>query len=652
MSRNIIINPNRGTTGSTEQPYITFSGLTSGSINLVVEDDGSLTFDGETGSLFGISDNKDGLLHSVNDVSGLPILSVYDDDRVVIGKWDEPTLTVSGQTWNVMIGSGHTINSGVLRSAIIGGGNITGTTSDTVFTPNLMVTGNEVIQTNLSSYPIGTLTAANNKGNVVIFDHWDSIGYGAYNINQSGTSLFQFGDVSSYPSKEKFGTLLYVPTGYTRTGSPTTGDYAWGDKVVLRALKDTNGMVFNIAGPNGQRTFAWEVNGGSLMVLHANDGNPRLCVDCDPTDLEYKGDATVQIGSTGNTASFKYVDGNQQNGYVLTSDSNGNATWQASTGGGTFTGNTSGSCITDLYVSNVFGCSGNTLLGISSNIFNFTTDLGNGSESYIYGDPTYLQIGWGLKSIFFDTNVVEVQDGAGGKLTLNGVRSSLTTYNNGDYGYHVFEDNLGAWDDMSGILMKYNDWASLYTLSSSTKPQPVTIISSQSSQIGAISNNISVVGGSGHTVSGNINNSVVLGGENINVTTSNTVYVPNLNIGTLGVGSSVNNLGIDVNGNVVTGTAGGGIPEATTATTTTINFTGQTIYYNASSPGTGNITGNLTGAKLGLIQKIYHNSGTEPTYPAGWVLMGDAIYFTSTLNIIYAEWATGTRVEYWYVQEQ
>jgi hypothetical protein len=122
MSRNIVIHPNRGTTGSTAQPYISFDGLSAATINLVVEDDGSITFDGDTGSLFGISDNKDGLLHSVNDVSGLPILSVYDDDRVVMGKWDEPTLIVSGQTWNVIIGSGNTINNGVLRSAVIGGG--------------------------------------------------------------------------------------------------------------------------------------------------------------------------------------------------------------------------------------------------------------------------------------------------------------------------------------------------------------------------------------------------------------------------------------------------------------------------------------------------------------------------------------------------
>jgi hypothetical protein len=108
----------------------------------------------------------------------------------------------------------------------------------------------------------------------------------------------------------------------------------------------------------------------------------------------------------------------------------------------------------------------------------------------------------------------------------------------------------------------------------------------------------------------------------------------------------------DASGNASWQPSSGGVPSSTTANTTTINFTGQTIYYDASTSGSGNITEDLTDAKLGLIQKIYHNDVTEPTYPAGWVLMGDAIYFTSTLNIIYAEWAGGSRVEYWYVQEQ
>jgi hypothetical protein len=165
------------------------------------------------------------------------------------------------------------------------------------------------------------------------------------------------------------------------------------------------------------------------------------------------------------------------------------------------------------------------------------------------------------------------------------------------------------------------------------------------------SGNSLILGSQYSTLSG-VTGSTIIGGNNIVGTSNDTVYVTKLNIKTLGGGTAINNLGIDSGGNIVTGTAGGGIPAATTATTTTINFSGQTIYYNAGTPGTGNITGDLTGSKLGLIQKIYHNDVAEPTYPAGWVLMGDAIYFTSTLNIIYAEWAGGTRVEYWYVQEQ
>ena len=70
--------------------------------------------------------------------------------------------------------------------------------------------------------------------------------------------------------------------------------------------------------------------------------------------------------------------------------------------------------------------------------------------------------------------------------------------------------------------------------------------------------NSALIGGSGNTINSYIKNSVVLGGESITATTSNTVYVPNLNIKTIGVGTSVNNLGIDSNGNVVVGSASSG----------------------------------------------------------------------------------------------
>ena len=65
-----------------------------------------------------------------------------------------------------------------------------------------------------------------------------------------------------------------------------------------------------------------------------------------------------------------------------------------------------------------------------------------------------------------------------------------------------------------------------------------------------------IIGGDSNIMSHN--RSVILGGQNITSTSNDTVYVPNLNIGTIGTGTSVNNLGVDISGNVVVGSSGGG----------------------------------------------------------------------------------------------
>lgn len=87
------------------------------------------------------------------------------------------------------------------------------------------------------------------------------------------------------------------------------------------------------------------------------------------------------------------------------------------------------------------------------------------------------------------------------------------------------------------------------------------------------------------------------------------------------------------------------------ATGTVIDFTLSKRFNSHSSPATGNITDDLTNARAGIVQKIYHNHSVAPTVPAGWVLIGSGTYTTSVLNIVYAEWVSGTRVEYWIVQE-
>jgi hypothetical protein len=82
----------------------------------------------------------------------------------------------------------------------------------------------------------------------------------------------------------------------------------------------------------------------------------------------------------------------------------------------------------------------------------------------------------------------------------------------------------------------------------------------------------------------------------------------------------------------------------------TISFVTSEIYNTRVTAATGNITGDYTNAKIGVVQKIYHNHSVAPTFPGTWVKLGSGTYTTSTLNVIFVEW-TGTDIaEYWIVK--
>lgn len=55
-----------------------------------------LTIEGAAGQLFSITDSLSGSLMSVSDISGLPILEVFDDDRVIMGTYGSSAMMVSG----------------------------------------------------------------------------------------------------------------------------------------------------------------------------------------------------------------------------------------------------------------------------------------------------------------------------------------------------------------------------------------------------------------------------------------------------------------------------------------------------------------------------------------------------------------------------
>jgi hypothetical protein len=155
---------------------------------------------------------------------------------------------------------------------------------------------------------------------------------------------------------------------------------------------------------------------------------------------------------------------------------------------------------------------------------------------------------------------------------------------------------------------------------------------------------------SGLTAGNNINVSGSSGNFTISVTGITGNYLP-ISGGTV---SGATNFTNGLTANTISGGTyigdGSQLNVANPSTGTTITFTAGTIYNTPTSAATGDISADTTNAKIGIVQKIYHNHSVAPTFnPSGWVKLGIGTYTTSTLNVIYAEWVSGTRVEYWIV---
>ena len=96
----------------------------TGSTTLYKSGSTVLDVQGSQGQLFSVVDELSGSLMSVNDISGLPILEVFSDDRVVMGTYGAPGLTVLGSTVTVATASAAPVDTpaeGTFRFATVGG---------------------------------------------------------------------------------------------------------------------------------------------------------------------------------------------------------------------------------------------------------------------------------------------------------------------------------------------------------------------------------------------------------------------------------------------------------------------------------------------------------------------------------------------------
>ena len=105
--KNILITPNNGV--ANVKPTIVFTGFDNAPITLNVLDDGTVSFEATAGQLFSISDGLSGTIFSVNDISGMPSIEVFDTGNIHLGEFGG----------NVRVGNGNIIMSAA-------NGNITG----------------------------------------------------------------------------------------------------------------------------------------------------------------------------------------------------------------------------------------------------------------------------------------------------------------------------------------------------------------------------------------------------------------------------------------------------------------------------------------------------------------------------------------------
>ena len=485
-----------------------------------------------------------------------------------------------------------------------------------------------VINTNLGSLGIGTGISPSERlhvsgGDMLVetsngkfyTDLDDSIG--AVAKLSGGTSSLTRMSVLSPPD----GGIAIGHRGSTEGSYPGYGKQ--GDGFVYSSI-DQNGL--NIISQPGSGTddyirfFVGQVAGAG--------GTPDLYLQGSGTT---RGNVGINTGLPTEKlhveGSVKIVDGTEQNGYVLTSDANGVGSWAPS---GNFTGNTSASCITDLYVSNVYGCSPITIhdtITYDGSIIDSET-----TNSFIFGDSHVLTGSSGTHGTNFDSNAI------------------LVGSNNRILPFQLGTNNT--------IIGGSNNTLGIGRITSSS------IISSVNSTIaadgpnailGGTNNNIlgggnsAIIGGDNNTILSGVERAVILGGQNITANKDDIVLM-----NSLGTFESSTMAGLTVNGGnlviademvlssgvVTTGSVAAPGPTISGKTTWILNLTGAdtsalpnavgagqrlAVYIRAGGGGGNSMT--ITPATLNGYSTITLTNNGESVdliydFTSGWTVIG------------------------------
>ena len=585
---------------------------------------------------------------------------------------DDSTVTSSSVNNSLILGGrDHIINGGINNSLILGGTNITATDDDTVYVPNLNIgtigSGSPSINLGLDSsgnVVTGTTFTGNTSGDCITDLYTTNIhSCSPLNINPLDEGNVYFGSTSGVSidvlnsrvgvgvdtPEEKLhvmdgdikvdntglfytdvartigafiavsgGTDELVQVGAQIPGSegisigsrgstaPSTGPLdssGYG--------KNSDGFIYSSAAQNGLNIISQDGGATKEDYIRFYAGKDAGS----PADMFISGTSSpsssfIGMGTETPTeklhvvGSIRMVDGTEQVGYVLTSDADGVGSWQAASGGGSSgfswsdpvvkTGNTSGTCIDQLFVSIISGCSPVTI-GSSINLVGAL-----GTPGLIYAQPSGGMISGDINTSYGGHGFTD--SGSPRVINKDGDESMALCIDHPYLGAMDYK-NSGGRDEIFKFGVTTSAGTTGLTTSFGTGESMGMILNSDSSKIAS-----------------GVTRSVIIGGSNITATTSDTVYVPNLNIGTVGGSTPINNLGIDGDGNVVAGNGGiNPYNNVGSASTLTWDVSGTSTNYEITLTANTELTmTNVRNGDYGTLIIHQDNSGSrELTFAGG-----------------------------------
>jgi hypothetical protein len=186
--KNILITPNRG---YPSEPKIEFVGKDNVPITLYSLDTGSISVEGSSGQLFSISDTFSGTIFSVNDISGIPSIEVFDTGEIRFAEFGG-NISVGGvaNPQNRIVVSGGVEIVGSVTSSLYTGRNQVaemGIWSSGVRNSSVRINGpskmvNVSLEDRSSKYTDGGATAGNETSASLMRE--------SYTIRRNGTSIF------------------------------------------------------------------------------------------------------------------------------------------------------------------------------------------------------------------------------------------------------------------------------------------------------------------------------------------------------------------------------------------------------------------------------------------------------------------------------